>query len=63
MKDLIQAFEKPQDGRHVIEFDNPVEVGTKIVLDAAKAKEATREILAKNNIPSDRSQDLKGGTP
>ncbi len=59
MKDLIQAFEKPQGGRHVIEIDAPVEVGTKIVLDASKAKQATADILAKNNIPSDRSQDLK----
>jgi S1-C subfamily serine protease len=63
MKDLITAFGKPQDGRHVIEIDNPVEVGTKIVLDASTAQQATREILAKNNIPSDRSQDLKGVTP
>ncbi len=63
MKDLIRAFENPKDGRHVIEFDNPVEVGTKIVLDAAKAPQATLDILAKNNIPSDRSQDLKGNVP
>ncbi len=63
MKDLIRAFENPKDGRDVIEFDNPVEVGTKIVLDAPKAKQATMDILAKNNIPSDRSQDLKGGAP
>jgi hypothetical protein len=61
MKDLIQAFEKPLGGKHVIEIDNPVEVGTKIVLDAAKAKQATQDILEKNHIPSgsDRSQDLK----
>jgi hypothetical protein len=59
MKDLIKAFEKPLDGRHVIEIDDPVEVGTKIVLDASKAKQATTDVLAKNNIPSDRSQDLQ----
>ncbi len=59
MKDLIRAFENPQQGRHVIEFDNPAEVGTKIVLDADKSKQATTEILAQNNIPDDRSQDLK----
>jgi S1-C subfamily serine protease len=63
MKDLIRAFENPKGGQDVIEFDNPVEVGTKIVLDAAKAKQATQDILAKNNIPSDRSQDLKGSAP
>lgn len=59
MKDLIQAFEKPQDGKHIIEIVNPVEVGTRIVLDATRSKQATEEILSKNNIPSDRSQDLK----
>ena len=59
MKDLIRAFGKAQDGRHVVEFDNPVEVGTKIVLDASKSAQATREILAQNNIPDDRSKDLK----
>jgi hypothetical protein len=59
MKDLIRAFEKPLNGRHVIDINDPVEVGTKIVLDASRAKQATAEILAKNNIPSDRSQDLK----
>jgi hypothetical protein len=59
MKDLIAAFETPLDGRHVIEFDKPKEVGTKIVLDAAKSKQATAEILDQNNISSDRSPDLK----
>jgi S1-C subfamily serine protease len=59
MKDLTGAFEKPLDGKQVIEIDNPVEVGTKIILDAAKAKQATLDILEKNHISSDRSQDLK----
>ncbi|HUO57465.1 MAG TPA: serine protease [bacterium] len=59
MKDVIAAFEKPVSGRHVIEFDKAKEVGTRIVIDAAKAKRATEEILQLNNIPSDRSADLK----
>ncbi len=67
MKDLIPAFEHPLDGRHVIEFDKPKEVGTKIVLDAAKSKKASAEILDLCGIPSDRSPDLadpaKAGSP
>lgn len=63
LKDVIRAFEKPLDGRHVIEFDRAKEVGTRIVLKADGSKEATEEILRQNNIPSDRSADLKKGTP
>ena len=59
MKDLIAAFQKPVDGRDLIEIDKAKEVGTLIVLDAAKSKQATAEILDRNNIPSDRSEDLK----
>ncbi len=62
MKDLIAAFEDPQDGRHIIEIDKPREVGTQIILDAAKSKQATEDILDKYGIPSDRSADLKGGS-
>jgi S1-C subfamily serine protease len=60
MKDLIAAFKDPQDGRHIIEIDKPKEVGTKIVLDAAKSKKASAEILDKYDIPADRSVDLIG---
>jgi len=61
MKDLKKALAQPQEGRQVIEFEDPgfEDVGDKIVLDAAKADQATREILAKNNILADRSEDLK----
>jgi hypothetical protein len=59
MKDLIAAFDDPQDGRHVIEIDKPKEVGTTIVLDAVKSKLASLEILEQYDIPSDRSEDLK----
>jgi len=60
LKDLIQAFQKPLEGRHVIEIDNARDLGTKIVLKAEGSREATAEILQQNNIPSDRSPDLKG---
>jgi S1-C subfamily serine protease len=63
MKDLIAAFQDPQDGRHVIEIDKPKEAGTLIILDAPKSKKATDEILDKYDIPSDRSDDLKGEKP
>ena len=59
MKDLIAAFDDPQDGRHVIGIDKPKEVGTTIVLDAVKSKLASLEILEQYDIPSDRSDDLK----
>lgn len=59
MKDLIAAFEDPKDGRHVIEIDKPKEVGTTVVLGAAKSKLASLEILEKYDVPSDRSDNLK----
>ncbi len=59
MKDLIAAFNDPQDGRHVIKIDKAAEVGTTILLDAAKSKQASDEILDQYDIPSDRSPDLK----
>ncbi len=63
LKDLLKAFQKPINGQHVIEFDKAKEVGTKIVLKAEGSKEATEEILRQNNIPSDRSADLKEARP
>ncbi|HVZ81844.1 MAG TPA: trypsin-like peptidase domain-containing protein [bacterium] len=60
LKSLIEDFEHPVDGRHVLEFDEPRDLGTRIVLKAEGAEEATKEILAVNHIPSDRSDDLKG---
>ena len=60
LKDVIQAVKKPVDGFQVIEIDRAKEVGTKIVLRAAGADQATAEILEQNKIPSDRSPDLKG---
>ncbi len=60
LKDLLKAFQKPVDGRHIIGFNKAKEVGNKIVLKAEGSKEATDEILKQNNIPSDRSADLQG---
>jgi hypothetical protein len=33
--------------------------GTRIVIDASRAKQATAEILAQHGIPTDRSSDLR----
>ncbi len=63
MKDLIQAFQDPQDGRHIIDIDKPKEVGTQVILDAAGSPEASKEILEKYDILSDRSDDLKEANP
>jgi S1-C subfamily serine protease len=57
MKDLIEAFKDPRDGHHVIEIDGPGE--TRIVLDADKSEQATSDVLTRNSIAHDRSQDLK----
>jgi len=59
MKDLIEAFKNPVGGYHVIEVDDHAWFGTKIVLEASKAQQATAEIMAEFRIPSDRSEDLK----
>jgi len=59
MKDLLKAFEDPKGGWHVIETGDDQDSQMKIVLEAAKSKQATAEILGLNHIPSDRSEDLK----
>jgi hypothetical protein len=59
MKDLVKAFEKPQDGFHVIRTDPVTDFNGKIVLNADLAAKAHREILAQHGIPNDRSDDLK----
>jgi S1-C subfamily serine protease len=59
MKDLIEAFKHPIGGYQVIEIDDHAWFGTKIVFDAAKAQQATAEIMTQFKIPADRSQDLK----
>ncbi len=61
LKSLIMAFKKPSQGRHILEFDEPRDLGTRIVLKADGAEAATKEILETNHIPSDRSADLKEG--
>jgi len=59
MKDLITAFQKPVQGRHIIEFDRVLDSDYQIIMDADKSKQATEELLKQNSIPSDRSDDLK----
>ena len=59
MKDLIAAFAAPQGDYHVIEMDEHSWFGSRIVIDAKRAKQATDEVMAAFKIPADRSQDLK----
>lgn len=59
MKDLIEALKNPVGGYQVIDIEDHAWFGTKIVFDAAKAQQATADIMAEFKIPSDRSQDLK----
>ena len=59
MNDLIEAIKNPVDGYQVIEVDDHAWFGTKIVFDAAKAAQATADLLAEFKIPADRSPDLK----
>jgi S1-C subfamily serine protease len=58
MKDLLDAFERPLDGYHVIEVDDHDWFGSTIIVDADKAKEATGEIMDTFKVPADRSKDL-----
>ncbi len=62
MKDLLAAFEKPVGGRHIVEVESPENVIDHIILDANKSKKASDEILKLNEIPEDRSADLKGAS-
>jgi S1-C subfamily serine protease len=63
LSDVVEAAEHPLDGRFVVEVDWQRRAGKVIALDAAQAKAATAALLAQNGIPSDRSDDLKGGKP
>lgn len=53
--DVVAALAAPLDGFHVVEFLK----GHKIVINAKAAEESNKEILAKYDIPKDRSDDLK----
>lgn len=71
MRDVVRAVASPRGDFHVIETDyhGPrgeshrsdyhSSYGTRIVLDAAKAEQATAEILERHGIPRDRSPDLR----
>ena len=59
MKELLAAFAAPQGPYHVIELQDHAWFGSKIVIDAAKAPQATAQIMADFKIPADRSRDLK----
>ncbi|MCK6550689.1 hypothetical protein L6R52_32930, partial [Myxococcota bacterium] len=71
MADVLTALASPSGAFHVIEIDHHAGrgdssdysafFGTHIVLAAAGADEATREILARYGIASDRSADLASG--
>ncbi|MFA5028715.1 MAG: hypothetical protein WC713_12670, partial [Candidatus Methylomirabilota bacterium] len=60
MKDLVKAFDGPAGGFHVLRTDDLTDQGGWIVLDAERAAKAHPGILARNGIPSDRSDDLRG---
>ena len=69
MRDVPRALAAPVGNFHVIELDYHgtrgessdyhASYGTRIVLDAAAAAQATADILAKTGIASDRSPDLR----
>ncbi len=59
MADLVEAVKHPIGGYHVIVADGVSDDGQTIVIDAAKADAATKEILERQGIPSDRSPDLR----
>ncbi|HRY29148.1 MAG TPA: serine protease [Elusimicrobiota bacterium] len=58
MRDVLQGLQKPEGPYHVIELESPP-YASRIILDAAQAEKATREILERFQIPADRSEDLK----
>jgi S1-C subfamily serine protease len=69
MRDVARALAEPVGKFHVIELDYHgmrgessdyhSSYGTRIVIDAARAAQATAEILAQNGIANDRSPDLR----
>jgi hypothetical protein len=66
--DVLAAVEKPRGRHHVVELDHHAGrgpssdyhsfFGTRLVIDAASAKAATADVLARYGIPADRSRDL-----
>jgi hypothetical protein len=67
MKDVPEAFAHPEGDYDVIELDHTSgdgdNFGNWIVLKAAGADQATREIMKSFGIPKDRSDDLSGEPP
>ncbi|MBN2438204.1 MAG: trypsin-like peptidase domain-containing protein [Deltaproteobacteria bacterium] len=69
MRDVVKALEKAQGEFHVIELDHRAgtrmesdhsrDAGTRLVIRASGAPEATLQILTRYDIPADRSADLK----
>ena len=59
MKDLVEAFNHPDNGHHVIEIDDHAWFGSTIALDAAKTLQATKNLMAQFQMTTDRSPDLK----
>jgi S1-C subfamily serine protease len=68
LSDVLRALKKPIGKYHLIEIDDHsgggepsrdhTDFGTHVTIDAAMAEKATREILARYGIPSDRSSDV-----
>jgi S1-C subfamily serine protease len=69
LRDVVRALAEPLGKFHVIEIDyhgGRAEAsdyhsayGTRIVIDASRAAQATAEVLARNGIAADRSPDLR----
>jgi hypothetical protein len=55
LQDVMDAFRVPQNRFHVIQTESHL----LLVIDAAEAKEASPQILARYGLPADRSPDLR----
>lgn len=69
LRDILEALKQPKGKYHVFHLDHHTgrsgsdyssDAGTRLVIEAAKAEEATQEVLERYGIDRDRSADLDG---
>ena len=59
LRHLVEIVDKCHDGFVRFDVDRNTEWDAKIVVDAKEMREATARVMKRNQIPSDRSEDLR----
>ena len=59
LRHLVETVDKCHDGFVRFDIDRDTEWDVKIVVDAAEMRETTARVMKRNQIPADRSEDLR----